>query len=609
MNSRSCTVLAVIAWLMLLGATTADADNLLRASLQEILDEQQLTGAAFALVTPDGITTDAVGYANFPAGQPLFATHRFHVGSVAKTVLATGVLRLVTEGRIGIDTPVENYLSGIRFDNAWAATHPVTVRHLLDHTSGLDDARLWQMFSATVEPATPLSHAYARNSEVLRIRSQPGSRFSYSNMGYGLLGMIIESVTSMRYETYLDEQLLVPLGMHESTFEFTAQSGPGADPNLAWGHTDGGRPHVAIPVMLRPAAQFTTTAHDLAVFAQFLMSDGDIDGSTFIDERLVRARGNPVATEAALAGLEAGYALGISRWDRFGAVGYCHSGNIVGFKALLCVYPDVGKAFGVAINTDSETANYNLIFEKLATELDLPTTSLPTAATPAADVDAWTGWYRLEPNRFQQFAYLDALFGITGVEWDGERLVLQPLGTNPRHLEASGGYLFRASDRVTPSHVLTRDMSGDELISDGYRTYAKLSPLSLLALWLSALAAVIALIWFTLTGLFMLTRHGRSALRKPEMVSFAAVLLLFVPVPLFLMQSFVQLGDMTVASLSLAVATGMLPALMLIALWRFLHARHTLRIAHSSLYASCNGAQYFSLLTYCPCACGAERLK
>src|SRR3546814_6716128 len=62
----------------------------------------------------------------------------------------------------------------------------------------------------------------------LRIRSQPGSRLSYSNMGYTLLGLVIERVTGERYEQYLDDHFLGPLGMHQSTFRFVSQEGPRA---------------------------------------------------------------------------------------------------------------------------------------------------------------------------------------------------------------------------------------------------------------------------------------------------------------------------------------------------------------------------------------------
>ena len=175
-------------------------------------------------------------------------------------------------------------------------------------------------------------------------------------MGYTLAGMVIEAVTREPYETWLDRELLRPLQMSDSTFGFVSQVGARADPRLAWGHFDDLSLAEAQPVWLRPVAQFTTTAADMAEVARFLMGDGRIGGTPFIDELCCgrwRAR-----TDAAAAGLEVGYALGLTNRDRHGAVGFCHSGNIVGFRAMLCMYPEAQKAYFMSINSDSETAQY-----------------------------------------------------------------------------------------------------------------------------------------------------------------------------------------------------------------------------------------------------------
>lgn len=184
-------------------------------------------GASWATVHPDGsILTGSADYRDNAAKLPFSDSTRIQVGSVAKAVLATGILRLVTENRLALDDPVDRYLKTVSIDNPWASTHPVTVRHLLDHTSGLDDARLSQMFSATAAPDAPLAAAFSRSLNLLRARVRPGSRLSYSNTGYTLAGMIVESVTGVPYEEYLDAQLLAPLGMRNSTFRFTTQGGP-----------------------------------------------------------------------------------------------------------------------------------------------------------------------------------------------------------------------------------------------------------------------------------------------------------------------------------------------------------------------------------------------
>ncbi|HLM62267.1 MAG TPA: serine hydrolase domain-containing protein, partial [Pyrinomonadaceae bacterium] len=176
----------------------------MKRQIQRALDEEKLTGAVWTVVDSDQeIAVDAAGYKNLQTKEQLKPTDKVHIGSVTKTILAVGVLRLVSEGKINLNDPVEKYLPEINFDNKWSQANPVTVRHLLDHTSGLEDLRLWQMFTAKAASGSPLSYAFEKDSSVLRVRTKPGSIFSYSNMGYTLLGMIIEKVAGEPYESYL----------------------------------------------------------------------------------------------------------------------------------------------------------------------------------------------------------------------------------------------------------------------------------------------------------------------------------------------------------------------------------------------------------------------
>ena len=464
-------------------------DTALRVQLERVLSEERLVGAAWATIDADGaVHTDAAGYRDNDARVPFTAATRFHVGSVAKAVLATGILRLVTEGRIGLDDPVRRILPALAIENPWESTHPVRVRHLLDHTSGLDDMRLRQMFSSRVAADAPLASAF-RDGD-LRVRVPPGSRLSYSNTGYTVLGMIIETVTGVRYEDYLDAQLLAPLGMRNSTFRFTTQEGPAADTSLAWGHLDAGQSHAALAVALRPAAQMTTTAYDLALFARFLMGDGRVDGKPFVRADLMLGRGKPVGTEAAKAGLDAGYALGLARRDRYGAIGYCHSGNTVGFLANVCVYPEARKAFVIAVNTDSESARYERLFEKLAAHLRVEAPPTAPAAAPAADIGDWEGYFVASPSRFQTFAYLDAVIDVVRLRRAGDSLLFSRGFGAQRTLRPMGGYLFAAPDRRGASHVLIR--AGDERsVSDGISTYLKVGALRVIALRASLVLGVL----------------------------------------------------------------------------------------------------------------------
>jgi len=569
----------------------------LESELEDVLAEEGLTGIAWALVGENGeVSPGAVGMRDSEAHTRFTIDTRFHVGSVTKSLLATGILRLATVGSIELDAPVDHYLPTLSFDNPWKDSARVTVRHLLDHTAGLDDAHMWQMFSERPKPDTPLLEAFPESGDLLRIRSRPGSRFSYSNMGYTLLGLIIETVTKERYETYLDKHLLVPLAMRDSTFAFTTQVGEYADTELSWGHVDDGTRYAASPVFLRPASQFTSTATDLIRFAQFLMSDGELDGEVFIDSDLMHSRGRPSGTEAANSELIAGYALGLGRRDRHGVVGYCHGGNIVGFVAMLCIFPDQRKAFAYSVNTDSESADYGRIDKLLIDALRVDEASAPATAKPAADIAEWRGNYVLSPNRFQTFAYLDTVFGAVRISGDSERLTMTSLQQAPRRLRPFGGRLFSANDRATASHVILRGENDEYLISDGFKTYEKVADSYLVAHWTSIALGVAGLTWLVATGFVSLIRHRAGMIRRPEAPAFVAFLLLLVPVPFFPTQSFMALGDLTLASALLTTVTFLLPVAMVLTIVRVWKMPDRSRLALVNGLAAVFALQWFAVL-------------
>ncbi len=586
--------LGIVALFGISNANAAVDQHALNQKLDRILAEEGLTGISWATVGDDGfITTGATGVRDFQRQIAFDASTKVHVGSVAKAVLATGVLGLVSDGKIDLNAPVARYAPNIAITNRWRATSPVTVRHLMDHTSGLDDARFWQLFSEKATAQTPLTRAFVGAPDLLDVRVEPGTRFSYSNMGYTLLAAIIESVTGESYEEYLDRHLLEPLGMLDSTFGFTSQTGAGFDPDLAWGHTDGGIPYAAAPIYLRPAGQFTTTGADLARFAQFLMSDGILNDVSFIKAGLMHARGKPYGTDAAHAGLVASYTLGLGRRDRHGVISYCHSGNIVGFSAMLCIYPEEGKAFTYSINTDSEVANYGRVEKTFVETMVLPAAVAPSTKSMPNDAKNWAGYYTPVPKRFESFAYLDELFGYVKLEAEEDALLFTPLQGAQQVLRPTGGHLFSSNTRDTNSHVLIRQEGESPVISTGFQSYQKIGGAKLSLLWASLIAGLAGLVWVLVFGFFLLI-SGTSSLRGHIMfVPFLSVLFITAPVPLFFTQSFMALGDKTPASLGLALATFLLPVAMFVGL---VSAIKKIRIER---FAACHGAATLLVLQWC----------
>lgn len=553
----------LILLLFLSSISVAQDNETLDGKLKKAVTNENLTGAVWSTISDDIITTGAIGLKNADTKEILENDDRVLIGSVTKTLIATAILRLASQGKLDIDSPVHKILPKILFDNPWRENNPVTIRDLLNHTSGIEDARFWQVFSTESTSTTPLEYIFSKNPSVLKVRTIPGTRFSYSNMGYSFLGLIIEKITQEPYENYLDKNLLVPLGMNSSTFQFTTQKGENVDQHLAMGHFDNGTTQENIPMFLRPAGQFTTTAKDMALLAKFLMSDGVINEKSFIDKELLNQMGNPISTESYKNGLTSGYQFGLSYRDRYGVVGKFHRGNTIGYRATFYLFPEQKKGFFISYNTDSETANYenfNSIFinylginkpQKLKVKNNLP-----------SNIKDFYGYYKMNPVRFEMFAYLDLLFNSIKVEQENNKLILQSIQNETYSLFPVGSNLFRKEDRVKPSHVLYKNDT-TPMISDGLVTYEKVSLFYLGLMWLSLILGLVGIIIILFRGFYLLFQKQLFNHNQTITLPFLSIIGLLIPFPFLLNQSFLNLGDFTFANILLAIATGFSPLAMI----------------------------------------------
>jgi CubicO group peptidase (beta-lactamase class C family) len=566
--TRLAAVLALLLATAPLPAQTP-ADSL-TAQVARALADEGLAGATWALVTPDRVTLGAAGRKDIARDLAMHPDDRVQVGSVAKTFIATGVLRLVTLGRLSLDDPITKHLPDLSIENPWAERAPLRVRHLLDHTAGLDDARMWQVFTLRGNPDAPLRTGLSHGNAPVRVRHTPGARFSYSNTGYLIAAMLIEQLTGERYEAWLERELLAPLGMHRSTFHFVSQVGAQADTSMAMGYFDGVIANASYAIPVRPASQFATTAQDMATFARFLMSDGVVNGASLVHDSLLRAMAVPTTTEAVQAGLSAGYALGLVRRERWGITGHCHLGNIGTFRAIFCLYPEHERAFFLSFNTDPEEANFDRVDSLVASALGVPQTPALVAAPIGVKAAEWTGWYLVRPSRFAQFAYLDDVAGLTRIVWEDSALMLRPLQGTVRALHPVGGALFRLAGRRAATHVVSMSADGARIVTDGQRTFERVSPARVLALGLSAVLGVIALLYLLLVGGVRAVRawQRRDLTQEPLTWTAASLVLLVLAPLLYLTQPFLAIGDPTIANRAVATCTALLPVALLLSLTR-----------------------------------------
>ncbi|MFE7121424.1 serine hydrolase domain-containing protein, partial [Streptomyces sp. NPDC057654] len=181
-----------------------------REVLAGLIKAEGLPGAQAVITDADGRVREvAAGAGDLASGRPYPHRSRLRVGSHTKTFIATVVLQLAAEGRVRLESPVERYLPGVVRGNGNDGRR-VSVHQMLQHTSGLPD------FPEDLTDETP---GYFTAEEVTRrILAQPpefppGERWSYCNLNYILLGMLIECVTGHGYEHEVERRVIAPLGL------------------------------------------------------------------------------------------------------------------------------------------------------------------------------------------------------------------------------------------------------------------------------------------------------------------------------------------------------------------------------------------------------------
>ncbi len=190
---------------------------LLAAAVEPVLAEAHIPGAVIALVRgSELVLLEAFGLRDLAARTPMRANDLFQIGSCTKTFTAALLVQAAAKGELELDDPLARWLDESRAIPEWA--HDVTLRQIATHTSGLPrDASNRRNVPDSPSVMEPYSteELYAGLGATSPL-GKPGARWSYSNLGYGLLGHALERATGQRYEELLRERVFAPLAMKDS---------------------------------------------------------------------------------------------------------------------------------------------------------------------------------------------------------------------------------------------------------------------------------------------------------------------------------------------------------------------------------------------------------
>lgn len=311
----------------------------------------------------------AFGYADGPAKIPAAMDTVYHWWSMTKIPTAIAILQLHDAGKLNIDDPVSDYLPFFQVTLDGKPAPPITIRQLLRHTSGLPDtipAMIgWVHYEDVVYDQTHLLQKHLPQYNQLKFK--PDSKAAYSNLGYMVLGAVIEKVSEMRYEDYIKENILKPLGMANTDFLYT--------PQMEVKIAAGSHPLMSIYTPLLPSLLDTKLLirerDGMQYWFNLLYLDvtpssgllGSVNDAALLAEALL-SQSNLLSLESHKLLLPTGTnsterPLGWAEYDMTSRLWVQHSGGGPGFATVMRLYPKDG--LGVVIMAN----NTNLPREKL----------------------------------------------------------------------------------------------------------------------------------------------------------------------------------------------------------------------------------------------------
>ncbi len=298
-------------------------DAKIKAAITPFVEKDELAGAVYLVATKDKVLAEgAAGYSDVAAKQAMAPDAMFWIASQSKPITGAAVAILMDEGKVKLDDPVEKFLPEFKGQKVKGANdalvpleRPITVRHLLSHTSGMP-------FRSAIEEPTLDRYTLEKRVKSYAetpLDTQPGTKYQYSNAGINTAARIIEVVTGKSFEEFLDQRLLKPLGMNDTTFWPNESQAKRVAKAYATGDGGKGLREVKIEQLFypltdraerfpMPAGGLFSTAADVAKFYQMLLNNGEWKGKRILSPEAVTALTSKQTPES----LKDGYGLGFS---------------------------------------------------------------------------------------------------------------------------------------------------------------------------------------------------------------------------------------------------------------------------------------------------------
>jgi CubicO group peptidase (beta-lactamase class C family) len=440
--------------------------------IENVIERFEIPGLTIAVTRGDEVVyTGAFGVRSLDSGEPMRADYLFHMASVSKPFVATAVMQLVERGEIDLDEHVVTYLP--YFELADERYREITVRQMLNHTSGMPDVEDYEWDNPQFDEGAP--ERYVRSLKNEQMIAAPGELWRYSNMAFDTMGDLIAKVSGRPFEIYVEENILNPLGMIESSFLQPETSEQLRTTPHVWRL----RPAVSevYPYNRRhaPSSTLNSSVLEMTRWAFANLNRGELNGSRILTEESYEVLWSPSAQVAEDYHVGLSWFLGSHRG--IGTVG--HSGGDTGYTSQFILLPEEGIGLIMACNYDRAPLGPirdGVLDILLGYEPAMPRQQVGMAFARVyteEGLDAAQAFYRrLEAEAADEYLFSDRQLNAVGYYFLGEGQVAQAIEIFEYNVELYPD-VANTYDSLAEAYMVNGDR---ELAIENFRKVLELDP-------------------------------------------------------------------------------------------------------------------------------------
>lgn len=337
---------------------TAQLSAFMDGVIEAYMEEHKVAGATAAIVHQGNLLyRKGYGYANIERGIPVDPEKTlFRIGSISKLFTWLSVLQQVEQGRLDLDADINRFLDTFTIPGTFE--EPVTLRSLMSHTPGFEDILL-RLFVREEDPIPTLEEIFTE--QMPRRIMPPMKEAAYSNHGTGLAQYLVEQSSGLPFETYAEENIFKPLGLHHTTFRQPVPDHLASNMATGYAYRDGRYTEQGFEMIpMAGAVGASTTATDMAVFMNVLLDHARKDTISLMDSATFAIMKEPVLIHAkgmnpALHGF-----MDMSA-NHVKMIG--HGGNTFLFHSLLVLFPEHHAGMFLSFSGEGGGGTYMKVLE------------------------------------------------------------------------------------------------------------------------------------------------------------------------------------------------------------------------------------------------------